>query len=117
MLCIRLTRIGKTKQPHYRLIVLEKTKDPWGRCLEILGNYNPRSKEIKLEEERIKYWISKGAQPSITVHNLLIKHKVIEGQKVKKMKISVKRKIKLAEKKAASTLSAVVPATSAVLAI
>lgn len=84
MLKICLSRVGKKKQPSYRVIVLEKNKDPWGDYLELLGNYNPRTtpSTIKLNAERIKYWISKGAQPTATVHNLLVDQKVIEGDKV-----------------------------------
>lgn len=100
MLMIRLSRFGKTKQPTYRLIISEKTKDPWGDYLENLGTYNPRSNppEIKFKADRIKYWIGKGAQLSETVNNLLIDLKVIEGSKRRKVSISKKRKVKLAEK-------------------
>ena len=85
MLVIRLTRMGKKKQPTYRVVVQEKARDPWGRSVEILGNYNPRStpKEFIVKEDRVKYWISKGAQPSPTVYNLLVDTKVIEGPKLK----------------------------------
>jgi small subunit ribosomal protein S16 len=85
MLVIRLTRVGKKNQPTYRVVVQEKARDPWGRSVEILGNYNPRStpKEFVVKEDRVKYWISKGAQPSPTVHNLLVDAKVIEGPKLK----------------------------------
>lgn len=85
MLAIRLSRVGKTKQPTYRLIVSEKSKDTQGRYLEILGTYNPRSNPpaIKLEAERIKFWMSKGAQPSDTVHNLLVDQKIITTPKRK----------------------------------
>jgi small subunit ribosomal protein S16 len=74
MLSIRLTRIGKKKQPSYRVIVVDKKKDPWGKYLENLGFYNPRTnpKTIDLKVERIKYWISKGAQASATVNNMLV---------------------------------------------
>ncbi|MFH1838444.1 MAG: 30S ribosomal protein S16 [Candidatus Kuenenbacteria bacterium] len=85
MLMIRLSRVGKKKQPSYRLIVSDKTKDPWGKSLEFLGHYNPRTNPatINLEAERIKYWISKGAQTSATIHNLLVSQKIIKGSKVK----------------------------------
>lgn len=86
MLMIRLARKGKIKQPTYRLIVSEKTKDTFGTFLEELGYYNPRSKEIQLKTDRIKYWLSKGAQTSPTIHNLLLDQKVIEGKKVKASK-------------------------------
>ena len=100
MLSIRLTRMGKKKQPIYRVIVLDKRKDPWGKSLEILGNYNPRTKPstINLKIERIKYWLSVGAQPSETVHNIFIDQKIIKGQKVRATTISKKRSDKKAEK-------------------
>jgi len=92
---IRLSRLGKRKQPSYRLIISEKHKDPWGDYLELLGNYNPRSKELNIKEERIKYWLSKGAQCSNTVYNLLIKNGLISDSKKKKVvKITKKRKTK-----------------------
>ncbi|MFH0854640.1 MAG: 30S ribosomal protein S16 [bacterium] len=98
MLQIKLSRIGKKKMPTYRLVILEKSKDPYGNALEILGSYNPRSKEIILKDDRIKYWISKGAGATDTVHNLLIAKGVIEGKKIKGYKLSRNRKKKLEEK-------------------
>ncbi|MEO5927632.1 MAG: 30S ribosomal protein S16 [Patescibacteria group bacterium] len=103
MLTLRLSRVGKRKQPIYRLIVSEKGRDPWGRALEILGNYNPRTNPatITFKTDRVKYWISKGAQTSDTVWNLLHDLKVVEGDKRLIVKISQRRKEKLAKKKAA----------------
>lgn len=85
MLTIRLSRTGKSKEPHFRLIISEKTKDPWGDFLEILGHYNPRTNPatFDVKEDRLKYWISKGAQVSDTVYNLLIERKVLTGTKRK----------------------------------
>ncbi|HUT22441.1 MAG TPA: 30S ribosomal protein S16 [Candidatus Bipolaricaulota bacterium] len=102
MLKIILSRIGKKHQPFYRITVLEKSKDPWGNYLEKLGHYNPRTKEIKLNAERIKHWIANGAQPSATVHNLLVKNEIISGKKVSVTTISKKRQAKMAAKKAES---------------
>lgn len=101
MLTIRLSRFGATKKPTYRLIVSEKARDPWGKYLEDLGFYNPKIKPpmIQLKVDRIKYWISKGAQTSSTINNLLIDQKIIEGKKRRKANISKKRAVKLAEKK------------------
>lgn len=95
MLSIRLIRIGKTKQPSYRLVVMEKSKDIWANYLENLGHYNPRSKEGEFAKDRIEYWVGKGAQFSKTVNNLLITHKVIDGKKKAITHISKKRKAKL----------------------
>lgn len=83
MLTIRLSRVGKKNLPMYRLIISEKGRDPYGRALEILGSYNPHSKDLQAKGERIKYWLSKGAQMSPTVNNLLLDKKVIDGKKVK----------------------------------
>jgi small subunit ribosomal protein S16 len=85
MLSIRLSRVGKTKEPSYRLIVLDKRKDPWGDYLENLGTVNRRGKEksYKLDADRIKYWISKGAQPSNPVWNMLVDQKIVVGSKKK----------------------------------
>lgn len=84
MLIIRLARKGKKKNPIYRIIISEKTKDTQGDYLEALGHYNPATKETKLTEERIKYWLAKGAQLSATVNNLLIQNGLLAGKKIKK---------------------------------
>jgi small subunit ribosomal protein S16 len=85
MLSIRLSRIGKKKLPSYRLLVTEKSRDPWGKHLELLGTYDPLAtpKKVDFNADRIKYWMSKGAQPTATVRNMLIGLKMIEGEKVK----------------------------------
>jgi len=98
MLVIRLSRKGKKKQPVYRIIISEKRKDTQGDYLESLGFYDPRRKEVKLNKERIKYWLSKGAQLSATVNNLFISQGVIEGRKIKKGRLKKKTKNKKEEK-------------------
>jgi len=117
MLTIRLTRVGKKKYPTYRVIVSEKSRDPWGRFLEQLGNYNPHTKEKTFNKERILHWLEKGAQPSATVYNLLVNAGIIKEDKKKhrrSVKITKRRNEKLqkaqadkaskdAEKKAANT--------------
>ena len=82
MLRIRLRRTGKKKQPHYRLIVADQRAPRDGAFVEIVGHYNPRSnpKELVVKEDRIKYWLSVGAQPSETVHRLLYKEGLIEKE-------------------------------------
>jgi small subunit ribosomal protein S16 len=94
MLAIRLQRIGRKKHPVYRVVVSEKTKDMYGNHLEILGQYDPHSKESVLKDERIKHWISVGAQASESVSNLLIKEGLLEGKKKKSVSISKKRAAK-----------------------
>jgi len=102
MLSIRLRRGGKRKQPIYRLIVLDKSKDPWGDYLENLGTYNARTKpkQIAFKADRIKHWLVKGAQCTDTVWNLLLEQKIVEGEKRKTARISKKRRAKLAKKAA-----------------
>ncbi len=78
MLAIRLARIGKKKRPFYRIVVTEKTRPRNGRFVEIVGTYDPLKKpaEIKLNAERIKYWLGCGAQPSDTVRSFLRNQKI-----------------------------------------
>jgi len=92
MLTIRLSRIGKKNAPMYRLIISEKARDPYGKHLEILGSYNPYTKELVAKGERIKYWMGKGAQLSPTVNNLLLDKKIIEGKKKKASTAQAKKK-------------------------
>jgi len=99
MLNIRLSRRGKKKQPVFRLIICEKTKDPWGKYLESLGYYNPRSKELSLKADRLNYWIEKGAQPSDSIWNILVEKGIVEGKKRTVTKISKKRLAKSEEAK------------------
>ncbi|MHB1023852.1 MAG: 30S ribosomal protein S16 [Acidobacteriaceae bacterium] len=72
---IRLARVGARKQPHYRVVVIEKDRARNGRSIEVVGTYNPRTNpaSIDLKRERIEYWTSKGAQLSETVGKLLAK--------------------------------------------
>jgi small subunit ribosomal protein S16 len=83
MLSIKLSRIGKKKYPVYSLIVVEKSKDPWGDYTEKLGTYNPHTKTADLKADRISYWIGIGAQPTATVNNLLVAQGILKGEKVR----------------------------------
>lgn len=101
MLTIRLQRLGKKNAPTYRLVISEKARDTQGKNLEILGSFNPHAVEGGLipNTDRIKYWLSKGAQTSSTVHNLFLKAGIIGGEKkAKSVYISTDRAAKLAEK-------------------
>ena len=66
---IRLTRVGATKQPTYRVVVADGRSARDGRAIETLGHYNPRTEpvEFKVDEDKAKAWLAKGAQPSDTV--------------------------------------------------
>lgn len=112
MLKIKLARVGKRKYAVFKIIISEKSKDTQGDYLELLGNYNPHLNKINLKADRIKYWLSKGAQVTDTLHNLLIDQKIISGKKInvikikkgeekgEKEKIEEKTKEKLPESKA-----------------
>src|SRR5205807_5514641 len=78
VLTIRLSRIGKKKKPFYRVVVIERTRPRDGRVKEAVGTYDPLKKpaEIKLDAERIKYWMGRGAQPSDTVRSFLRLQKI-----------------------------------------
>lgn len=98
MLTIRLTRKGKKNQPFFRVVLVDKRKSSTGgRSIEDLGYVDPLKKRRSLNAERIKYWISKGAQPSDTIHNLLINEKIIDGKKINVSKLSTKAKAKIAK--------------------
>jgi small subunit ribosomal protein S16 len=96
MLKIRLQRIGRKNDPAFRAVLTDsKNSTKSGRFLEILGTYNPKAGEKKLDGERIKYWMSKGAKCSDTMHNFLIHEKIVSGKKINvlpKKKPTVKRK-------------------------
>ena len=78
MLTIRLSRIGKKKKPYYRVVVIEKSRPRNGRVKELVGTYDPLKKpaEIKLDAERVKYWLGVGAQPSDTVKSFIRAQKI-----------------------------------------
>ncbi len=80
MVRIRLTRMGKKKQPFYRIVVVDQKKRRDGAYIESLGYYNPLKDpyEFKIDVERAAEWILKGAQPSETAGNLLKKAGVFE---------------------------------------
>ena len=75
MLMIRLSRRGARKQPHYRIVVIEKDRARDGRSVEVVGTYNPRTDpaSIVLKRERVDYWVSKGAQLSDRVRKIVEK--------------------------------------------
>jgi small subunit ribosomal protein S16 len=120
MLMIKLSKIGKTNKKVFRLIISEKGRDPYGNSLEILGSYNPYSKDLQVKGERVKYWLSKGAGMTATINNLLIGKGIIEGAKVaasKAGKINEKRagqlKSKTDKRAAAEKVAAPTPSEEA----
>ena len=96
MLKIRLQRIGRKNDPAFRVVLTDsKNSTKTGKFLKILGTYNPKAGETKFESEDIKYWISRGAKLSDTMHNFMVHEKIITGKKVNvlpKKKPTAKRK-------------------------
>jgi small subunit ribosomal protein S16 len=82
MLMIRFQRIGRKNDASFRMAVLEKTAGPKaGKYVDLVGTYNPKTKQITYKADRIKDWITKGAQVSPSLKNLLIKNGVLTGEK------------------------------------
>jgi len=99
---IRLQRLGKSKQPSYRVIVSDKRRDTQYGSKEILGTFQPLGKTpvLSVKEDRVKYWLSVGAQASPTLHNLFVEKGIVSGKKKKSVYLSKARQAKLADKKA-----------------
>ncbi|PZN33086.1 MAG: 30S ribosomal protein S16 [Proteobacteria bacterium] len=79
MVTIRLTRRGAKKQPFYHVVVTDSRKRQGGAILEQVGYFDPlatdKTRDLKLDLERIDYWVSRGAQPSERVAQLVAKHR------------------------------------------
>jgi small subunit ribosomal protein S16 len=84
MLKIRLQRVGRKHEPTFRVVLTDsQNSTKSGRFLEVLGSHDPRNKEkTELNAERISHWISKGAKPSDTLHNMFVSKNIIKGKKV-----------------------------------
>ena len=80
---MRLQRVGRKNDPAYRIVVTDKRTGPKSnKHVAILGSYNPKMDHIQLDTEAAKDWLSKGVQPSDTVHNILVGQKVIDAKKI-----------------------------------
>jgi len=76
MVTIRLRRAGSKKRPFFRVVVTDSRAARDSSFVEILGHYNPRSKPavVRVDKERVEYWLGKGAQPSDSVRTLIKRH-------------------------------------------
>ncbi len=125
MVRIRLRRVGKRKQPHYRVVVADSHSPRDGRFIEIIGQYNPLThpSEIEVDADKALEWLRKGAKPSDSVVALLkrtgvwttfVADKGPAPKRVKKHKVTAKNKAaaeaKAAEKAAAAAAAAPPPA-------
>lgn len=113
MVVLRLSRLGKKNHATFRIIASDKRKDTVGTYLELLGTYDPHRTPtmIELKEDRVKYWLSVGAQPSDTVHNLLVEKGLITADK--KKLVNIKKVEPTAETPAAAAPTTDAPAAPA----
>lgn len=100
MLTIKLSKLGKKNHKLFRMIITEKGRDPYGRALEVLGSYDQYQKKLAVKNDRVTYWLSKGAQMTSTVNNLLVTHGVIDREKIVPNKKTKSSKKRAAQKKA-----------------
>ena len=84
MLRIRLKRIGKKKQPAYRIVVADSRSPRDGRPVQEIGHYNPMTNppEVVIDGDRALYWVSQGAQPSEAVSRILVRQGLVQGETV-----------------------------------
>ena len=114
---IRLTRVGATKRPAYRVIAIDKRRSRDGRALEILGYYNPLTEPatVQLDTERINAWIGKGALPSETVVKLMRQaDAAAKGEVTERPKRAPKPSKKAAARAVAAEAAAAEPAAAPV---
>jgi small subunit ribosomal protein S16 len=101
MLVIRFQRIGRKNDPAFRAVVTDsKNAAKSGKFLEVVGNYNPKSGNTAFNNDRVHHWMKQGAQVSDTLHNFLVKQKIIEGKMInvlsKKTPTKKKKELKAA---------------------
>ncbi len=83
MIMMRLQRVGRKNDPSYRIVVTDKRTGPKSnKHIAILGSYNPKLNHVQVDKTEATKWLSKGVQPSDTVHNILVGQKVIDGKKI-----------------------------------
>jgi small subunit ribosomal protein S16 len=115
MLMLRLQRIGRRNEAHFKIVVIENTKGPKSqKYVDIVGSYNPKLGRVEIDTEKAKQWLANGVQPSDTVYNMLVTKGLVEGRKKnvlpKKSPVidheAIARAQKEAEEKAAKELAA-----------
>jgi len=108
MLMIRFQRIGRKNDPAFRMAVLEKTAGPKaGKYVDLVGTYNPKTKAMTVDGDRVKGWVAKGAQLSPSLKNLLISKGILEGKKVN---VLPKKTRIVSEEEKAAAIAAAAPA-------
>lgn len=92
MIKIRLARVGRTNSSAFRLVLTSSTnKAQTHKATEVLGSFDVKKGEYKLDEARIKYWLGVGAQASDTVKNMLIDKGILKGAKVRTQGVKAKK--------------------------
>ena len=104
MLAIKLQRVGKKHQPSYRFVVAVKKSKMAAPPVEDLGSYNPFNKATVIKKDRMSYWLGVGAQPTMTVHNLLVTQGILS-----KPKLAVKIKKAIVAEPAAPAVAEAAP--------
>ncbi|MBI2627078.1 MAG: 30S ribosomal protein S16 [Parcubacteria group bacterium] len=99
LLIIRLQRTGKKKQAYFRIVVQEHSQKTKGKFLESLGNLDPHANKFTVKSDRVKYWISHGAQVSDSVWNRLVDQKLVDGPKRQIVRVNPALKFKDGVKK------------------
>lgn len=97
MLTMRLQRVGRKNEAHFRVVVVDRKHAPKsGKFIDIVGSYNPKIGSVEIKSDIVKDWIKKGVQMSDTVHNFMVDKGIVEGKKKSSLpkKTSVKRKQK-----------------------
>ena len=121
MLKIRLQRVGRVHQPIFRVVATDaENATKSGKFKEVLGLFDHTTHIKRVNAELVKYWLSKGAQPSVTLHNYLVSEKIIEGKKKnalpKRRPIAKKEESKTEEKKPDASAPTATPAEQPVSA-
>ena len=82
MLMLRLQRVGRRNEAHFKIVVIEKSKGPKShKYVDIVGSYNPKLGNVIIDEDKAKKWLANGVQPSDTVYNMLVTKGIIDGKK------------------------------------
>jgi len=118
MLMMRLQRIGRRNEAHYRIVVIEKTQGPKSqKYIDVIGSYNPKMGQVIIDAEKATKWLGNGVQPSGTVYNMLVDKGIVEGRKKnvlpKKSPVTDHEAIAKAEEAAAAKLAAEAEAETA----
>lgn len=83
---MRLQRIGRKNEPHYRVVITDRRNAPKsGKFIEVVGSYNPKAGNVQVDADRVKHYLANGVQTSDTVYNFLVGQGLIEGRKKNKL--------------------------------